>query len=75
MKQETKPIYITEEESLILWQLLEDQVNSCQQIHAHSDICKLFAKVAYKAKIFGDTLTEGETVGTIYKSIYGGEEW
>ena len=75
MKQETKPIYITEAESLILWELLEDQINSCQQKHLHSDICKLFAKVAYKAKIFGDTLTEGETVGTIYKSVYDGAEW
>ena len=75
MTTQTKPIYITEEESLILWQLLEDQINSCQQVHSHSDICKLFAKVAYKAKIFGNTLTEGETVGSIYKSVYDGAEW
>lgn len=69
-KPKTKPLYITEEESLILWKLLGREYSSCQEEFAHSEICKLYAKIIHKSCSFAGTLEEGETVNTIYKDLY-----
>ena len=67
--RKTKPLYITEEESLILWELLKKQYWSSQQEFSHNEITKLFAKVIHKSCSFAGTLDEGETVKTIYEGM------
>jgi hypothetical protein len=70
-KQKTKqrPLRITEEESLILWKLLERQYHSCQQEFSHNDITLLFAKIQHFACKIAGTLDEGETVKTLYQDM------
>jgi len=60
---------ITEEESLILWKLLEKQYHSCQQEFSHNDITLLFAKVQHLSCGMAGTLDQGETVKSLYQNM------
>lgn len=63
---ETMSIDITEEESLILWNLLEKQFHSCQTEFDHNKITLLFAKIMHKSCEFAGTLEEDETLKKMY---------
>lgn len=66
---QTRPLYINEEQSLILQKLLEKQYHSNQQEFSHDDIAWLFAKLINKSCQFSGTLEQGETAKSIYKSL------
>jgi len=66
---ETKPLHITEEESLILWKLLDEKHHSNQQEFSHNAITFLFAKVQHLSCGMAGTLDQGETVRSLYQDM------